>query len=51
MFIMFIWNCLSNFLRKREAFVKVKLVIVNIKFKLDISMLVMVTILGIKFGA
>ena len=40
--------------RKREAFVKVlekvKLVIVNIRFKLDISMPVMVTNSGIKFG-
>ena len=41
--------------RKREAFVKilekVKLVLVNIRFKLDISMLVMVTNPGIGFGA
>ena len=40
--------------RKREAFVKVlekvKLVLVNIRFKLDISMPVMVTNLGIGFG-
>ena len=36
---------------KREVFVKVKLVLVNIMFKLDISMLVMITNLGIKFGA
>ena len=41
--------------RKREAFVKVpkkvKLVLVNIRFKLDISMPVMVTNPGIGFGA
>ena len=41
--------------RKREAFVKilekVKLVLVNIRFKLDLSMLVMVTNPGIGFGA
>ena len=41
--------------RKREAFVKVlkkvKLVLVNIKFKLDISMLVTITNPGIGFGA
>ena len=41
--------------RKREAFVKVlekvKLVLVNIKLKLDISMPVMVTNLDIGFGA
>ena len=41
--------------RKSEAFVKVlekvKLVLVNIKLKLDISMPVMVTNLGIEFGA
>ena len=41
--------------RKREAFVKVlekiKLVIVNIRFKLDISMPVMVTNTGIGFAA
>ena len=41
--------------RKREAFVKafvkVKLVLVNIRFKLDISMLVMVTNPGIGFRA
>ena len=36
---------------KREAFVKVKLVLVNIKFMLNISMLVMVTNPCIKFGA
>ena len=40
--------------RKRKAFVKVlekvKLVLVNIRFKLDISMLVMVTNPGIGFG-
>ena len=40
--------------RKREAFVKVlekvKLVLVNIKFKLNISMPVMVTNMGIGFG-
>ena len=41
--------------RKREAFVKVlekvKLVLVNIRFKLDISMPIMVTNPGIEFGA
>ena len=41
--------------RKREAFVKVlekvKLVLVNIRFKLDISMPVMVTNPVIGFGA
>ena len=41
--------------RKREVFVKVlekvKLVLVNIRFKLDISMLVIVTNSGIGFGA
>ena len=37
--------------RKREALVKVKLVLVNIRFKLDISMLVIVTNPGIGFGA
>ena len=41
--------------RKRKAFVKVlekvKLVLVNIRFKLDISMLVMVTNPSIGFGA
>ena len=41
--------------RKREAFVKVllkvKLVLVNIRFKPDISMPVMVTNPGIEFGA
>ena len=41
--------------RKRKAFVKVlekvKLVLVNIRFKLDINMLVMVTNPGIGFGA
>ena len=40
---------------KREAFgksfVKVKLVLVNIKFRLDINMPVMVTNPGIEFGA
>ena len=40
---------------KREAygksFVKVKLVLVNIRFRLDISMLVMVTNPSIGFGA
>ena len=36
--------------RKREAFVKVKLVLVNIRFKLDISMPIMVTNPGIGFG-
>ena len=40
--------------RKKEAFVKVlekvKLVLVNIRFKLDISMPVMVINPGIKFG-
>ena len=36
--------------RKREAFVKVKLVLVDIKFKLDISMPVIVTNSGIGFG-
>ena len=35
--------------RKREAFVKVKLVLVNIRFKLNISMLVMVTNPDIEF--
>ena len=34
-----------------EAFEKVKLVLVNIRSKLDISMPVMVTNPGIKFGA
>ena len=41
--------------RKREAFVKVlekvKLVLVNIRFKFDISMPVMVTNPSIGFGA
>ena len=37
--------------KKEEAFVKVKLVFVNIRFKLDISMPVMVTNPGIGFGA
>ena len=41
--------------RKRKAFVKVfekvKLVPVNIRFRLDISMPVMVTNPGIRFGA
>jgi len=41
--------------RKREAFgkrfVKVKLILVNIRFRLDISKLVMVTNPGIGFGA
>ena len=41
--------------RKMKAFVKVlekvKLVLVNIKFRLDISMPVMFTNLGIGFGA
>ena len=41
--------------RKRKAFLKVllkvKLVLVNIRFRLDISMPVMVTNLGIRFGA
>ena len=41
--------------RKREAFVKVlekvKLVLVNIRLKLDISMPVIVTNPGIGFGA
>ena len=37
--------------RKREVFEKVKLVLVNIRFKLDISMPVMVTNLGNGFGA
>ena len=41
--------------RKRKAFVKVlenvKLVLVNIRFRLDISMPVMVTNPGIGFGA
>ena len=36
--------------RKREVFLKVKLVLVNIKFKLDISMSVMVTNPSIGFG-
>ena len=36
--------------RKREAFVKAKLVLVNIRFKLDISMPIMVTNPGIRFG-
>ena len=35
----------------RKSFVKVKLVLVNIRFKLDISMPIMVTNPGIKFGA
>ena len=34
----------------RKTFVKVKLVLVNIRFKLDISMSVMVTNPGIEFG-
>ena len=42
-------------IRKRKAFVKVlekvKLVLVNIRFRLDISMLVMVINPGIEFGA
>ena len=42
-------------IRKREAFgkrfVKVKLILVNIRFKLDISTPFMVTNLGIGFGA
>ena len=41
--------------RKRKAFVKVlekvKLVLVNIRFRLEISMPVMVTNPGIRFGA
>ena len=37
--------------RKREAFVKVKFVLVNIRFRLDISMPVIVTNPGIRFGA
>ena len=37
--------------RKREALVKVKLVLVNIRFKLNISMPVIVTNLDIGFGA
>ena len=37
--------------RKREAFVKVKLVLVNIRFKVDISIPAMVTNPGIGFGA
>ena len=36
---------------KREAFVEIKLVLVNIRFKLDINMPVMVTNPGIGFGA
>ena len=35
---------------KREPFVKVKLGLVNIRFKLDISMPVMVTNPSIRFG-
>ena len=34
-----------------KSFVKVKLVLVNIRFRLDISMLVMVTNPGTGFGA
>ena len=37
--------------RKRKTFVKVELVLVNIRFKLDISMPVMVTNPGIGFRA
>ena len=39
--------------RKKEGsfFVKVKLVLVNIMFKLDISIPIMVTNLDIRFGA
>ena len=37
--------------RKRKTFVKVELVLVNIRFKLDISMPIMVTNMGIRFGA
>ena len=37
--------------RKREAFVKVKLVLVNTRFRLHIKMPVMITNPGIKFGA
>ena len=36
---------------KREAFVEIKLVLVNIRFKLDISMPVMVTNSGTGFEA
>ena len=36
---------------KREAIVKVKLVLVSIRFRLDISMSVMVTNPDIGFGA
>ena len=47
----------TNFILKMKkrsfckSFVKVKLVLVNIRFKLDISMPVMVTNPGIGFGA
>ena len=45
----------TRMIRKREAFgkrfVKAKLVLVNIKFRLDISMPVMITNPGIGFGA
>ena len=37
--------------RKMKAFVKIKLVLVNIRFRLDISMPVMVTNPSIGFGA
>ena len=37
-------------IRKRETLVKVKLVLVNIRFKLDISMPVIVTNSGIEIG-
>ena len=37
--------------RKRKVFIKVKMVLVNIRFKLDISMPVMVTNLSNRFGA
>ena len=40
-----------GYIRKREALVKVKLVLVNIRFKLDISMPVIVTNPDIEFGA
>ena len=37
--------------RKMKAFVKIKLVLVNIRFRLDISMSVVVTNPSIRFGA
>ena len=42
---------LSEETRMKKSFVKVKLVLVNIRFNLDKSMPVVVTNLGIKFGA